>query len=126
MGRFWLGIGILVVFLVLGFWVTYAMDNVHSEISQTLEKAATQTLSGDLTEGITLVQQAKDRWQSHWHGTASVADHAPMDEIDGLFAQLEAYGQAGLSADFATYCARLSNLVAAVGEAHSLTWWNLL
>lgn len=126
MGRFWLGIGILVVFLVLGLWVTYAMDNIHSEISQTLERAATQTLSGDLTEGITLVQQAKDRWQSHWHGTASVADHAPMDEIDGLFAQLEAYGQAGLSTDFATYCARLSNLVAAVGEAHSLTWWNLL
>ena len=126
MGRFWLGIGILVVFLVLGFWVTYAMDNVHSEISKTLDDAVAQTLGGDLTEGIALARQAKDRWQSHWRGTASVADHAPMDEIDGLFAQLETYGQAGLSGEFAAYCARLSNLVIAVGEAHSLTWWNLL
>ncbi len=126
MGRFWLGIGMLALFLILGLWVTYAMDNVHSEISQTLDGAAAQTLSGDLAEGIALVGQAKDQWQAHWHGTASVADHAPMDEIDGLFAQLETYGQAGLSEEFAAYCARLSNLVTAVGEAHSLTWWNLL
>lgn len=126
MGRFLLGVGILVLFLALGLWVTYAMDNVHSEISQTLDAAAIQALSGDITEGIRLAQQAKGQWQTHWHGTAAVADHAPMDEIDGLFAQLEVYGQAGLSADFATYCARLSNLVSAVGEAHSLTWWNLL
>jgi hypothetical protein len=125
-GRYWLGIGLLVLFLTLGLWVTYAMDNVHSEIAQTLDTAAAQTLSGNLPEGITLVQQAKEQWQAHWHGTASVADHAPMDEVDGLFAQLEVYGQAGLSTDFAAYCARLSNLVAAVGEAHSLTWWNLL
>jgi hypothetical protein len=126
MGRFWLGIGILVIFLVLGLWVTYAMDQVHGEIAQTLDEAAAQTLEGDLVEGIALVNQAKGKWQSHWRGTASVADHAPMDEIDGLFAQLEAYGQAEQAVDFATYCARLSNLVAAMGEAHSLTWWNLL
>lgn len=126
MGRFWLGIGILVIFLVLGLWVNYAMDTVHQEIAQALDDAAAQTLDGNLTEGIALAQQARGKWQSHWRGTASVADHAPMDEIDGLFAQLDAYGQAGLTDDFAAYCARLSNLVAAMGEAHSLTWWNLL
>ena len=126
MGRFWLGIGLLVLFLVLGLWVTHAMDGVHQTISQTLDEAAQQTLSGDLETGISLAQQAQNDWDSHWHGTASIADHAPMDEIDGLFAQLKVYGQTGQAADFAAYCARLAKLVTAVGEAHGLSWWNLL
>lgn len=126
MGRFWLGIGILAVFLIGGLWVGHAMDDVHQTIAQSLDDAAVRCLNGDLPGGMALAQQAQKLWQSHWHGTASVADHEPMDEIDGLFAQLEIYGKAGLSADFATYCARLSRLVSAMGEAHAFTWWNLL
>lgn len=126
MGRFYLGVGILVLFLILGLWVTYSMNTVHQSVAQTLDEAAGRTLSGNLTEGISLAQQAQAHWQNHWHGTASVADHAPMDEIDGLFAQLQAYGQAGQAGDFAACCARISNLVAAIGEAHGLTWWNFL
>ena len=126
MGRFWLGIGILVLFLLLGLWVAHAMVDVHQSISQTLDQAAAQALDGDLKAGFSLAQQARSHWHSHWHSTASVADHAPMDEIDGLFAQLDAYRQSERPGDFAAYCARLSALIAAVGEAHSLTWWNLL
>lgn len=126
MGRFWLGIGILVLFLAAGLLVAHAMDNVHQTIAQTLDAASTKSLEGDLNEGIALAQQAKQQWQKNWRSSAAVADHAPMDEIDGLFAQLETYGQAGLSETFAAYCARLSQLVSAMGEAHSLTWWNLL
>ena len=126
MGRFWLGIGILVLFLVLGLWVAHAMDNVHQDIGKALDQAAVQALDGDLEAGFLLAQQARNLWHARWHGTASVADHAPMDEIDGLFAQLDAYRQSERPSDFAAYCARLSALVIAVGEAHSLTWWNLL
>ena len=126
MGRFWLGIGILALFLIWGLWVGCAMDNVHQTIAQTLDDAAAQCLDGDLPGGMELAQEAQQLWQNKWHGTAAVADHEPMDEIDGLFAQLEVYGKAGLAADFATYCARLSRLVSAMGEAHSFTWWNLL
>lgn len=126
MGRFWLGIGILVLFLVLGLWVAHTMDDVHLAIGQMLDQAAEQSLDGDLEAGFLLAQQARSHWQAHWHGTASVADHAPMDEIDGLFAQLDAYRQSERPSDFAAYCARLSALIVAVGEAHSLTWWNLL
>ncbi len=126
MGRFWLGAGILAVFLVLGFWVGAAIDDVHQDISQTLDTAAQQTLSGDPEGGLALAQQAHEAWNTNWHRTAAVADHAPMDEIDGIFAQAFAYGQAGRSQDFAACCARLSGLVAAVGEAHRFNWWNLL
>ena len=126
MGRFWLGVCLLAVFLGLGLWVGHAMESTHEAVAQTLDEATQQTLSGDLEKGKTLAQQAFADWERNWHGVASVADHEPMDEIDGLFAQLEVYGETGQSEDFAAYCARLSKLVTAVGEAHGLSWWNLL
>ena len=126
MARFWLGVGILLVFLALGLWIAFTMDGVHQQISSTLEQAAQLTMEGDLDAGIALVTQAHDRWERNWHAAAAVADHAPMDEIDSLFAQLQLYGTVRKPEEFAAYCTRLSQLIAAMGEAHTLTWWNLL
>lgn len=126
MSRFWLGIGLLVLFLVLGLWIGNTTNNANQTVAQTLDQAAAQTLQGDPETGVALAKQAHSQWDDSWHGTASVADHAPMDEIDGLFAQLEMYGETKQYADFAAYCARLAKLVTAVGEAHVLNWWNLL
>lgn len=121
-----LGIGILVLFLGLGIWIGCVMDQVHIGIADTLDVAAEQALSGELTVARQTAQQAKTSWDAHWHGSATVADHAPMDEIDGLLAQLECYGRAEQKGDFAACCRRISLLVRAMSEAHSLTWWNLL
>lgn len=126
MGRFWLGVGLMVLFLVMGFWICAAMDDVHISIADTLETAAEQALSGDLQAGAETARKAKADWEKSWHGSAAVADHAPMDEIDGLLAQLECYSRANMPGDFAACCARLSLLVRAMSEAHNLTWWNLL
>ena len=126
MGRFSLGIGLLALFLILGLWVSFSMGSVHENIAQTLDEAAARSLAGDLDTARSLSQQAQTDWDNRWHGVASVADHAPMDEIDSLFAQLEVYGKAAQTADIAAYCARLATLVTAVGEAHALNWWNLL
>ena len=126
MGRFWLGTGILVLFLVLGLWISYAMADVNTAIADALDAAAQQALAGDMTGGLATAQQAKDTWQNHWNGSATVADHAPMDEIDGLLAQLESFSRTGQTGDFAACCTRVSVLVRAMSEAHSLTWWDLL
>ena len=126
MGRLWLGLGILAVFLGLGLYVGAAAEGTHQQISGVLEQAAQEALAGDLEAGVALAQQAHHRWQKNWHSTAAVADHAPMDEIDGIFNQAFAFAESGRAGDFAACCARLSGLVAAVGEAHSLSWWNLL
>jgi hypothetical protein len=126
MGKFWLGAGLLALFLALGLWVSSVMDTVHMDISQDLSEAAELTLAGDMEQGYFLAQQAQAQWEKKWHGSACVADHAPMDEIDGLFAQLPVYRQAEQPGDFAACCTRLSMLVAAMSEVHSLTWWNLL
>lgn len=124
--RFWIGIGLLAVFLALGLWVTAVMEDIHEPMAELLEEAAQEALEGDLTEAAELADQAHRRWERYRKGTASVADHAPMDEIDGLFAQTQTFARAGQWQDFAASCARLSKLVEAMSEAHGLGWWNLL
>ena len=126
MVRFLAGLGILAICLAVGLWTSTVMDTRHQAICDTLNQAAGESTAGDLETGISLARSAQDQWERHWHGSAVMADHAPMDEIDSLFAQLQVYGQAGLATDFASYCTRLAKLVAAMGEAHALTWWNLL
>ena len=126
MGRFWIGVALLGVFLGLGLWVAEAMDSIHIPIAQKLEPAAQDTFAGDMESGVARADEAYREWERCWRGTAAVADHAPMDEIDGLFAQVQSYAQAGDGADFAAGCRRLSKLIEAIGEAHSPGWWNLL
>lgn len=126
MGRFWLGILLLITFLILGLWTAGTMESVHQAISDDLMQATDLALAGALEEGVVFAENARSEWESHWYATACVADHEPMDEIDSLFAQLDAYANAGAVTEFAAYCARLSGLVTAMGEAHGFTWWNFL
>ena len=126
MAKLWLGVGVLLLFLVLGLWINHAMNDIHTDIADTLDIAAEEALSGNLTAGQNTAAKAKASWEACWHASAAVADHAPMDEIDGLLAQVECYGRANQPGDFAACCARLSLLVRAMCEAHALTWWNLL
>ena len=59
--HFYFGVGILLVFLVLGILVAVFMDNACDPISLQLEEAAEKALSGDLEQGISLAAQAKNR-----------------------------------------------------------------
>ena len=126
MARFWLGVILLIALLVAGLWIAGATGSSQENIAGILEQAQEKILAGELAAGNALVQEALSLWQKSWHGTASVVDHAPMDEVDGLFAQLQAYSAAGQTHHMAAYCARLSLLIEAIGESQSLTWWNLL
>ena len=126
MNRLWLGVGILVFFLVLSLLCGWAMGNFHTDLANRMEEASRRALAGDLEEAVMEADRVLKSWQEHWHGTAALADHAPMDEIDSLFAQLDAYARAEKAEEFAAYSARLSRLLQATGEAHVPTWWNLL
>ena len=92
----------------------------------TLSHALLLTGSGDLQAAAALAEDARKTWNDGWRRVATMADHAPMDEIDGLFAQLVIYADSGAIEEFSGYCRRISKLVLAVGEAHSFSWWNLL
>lgn len=126
MRKFLLGMVLLAVLFGLGIWVTRYADTAHTPISEALAQAAEESLAGNWETGIALGEKAKALWDENWHKVAAIADHAPMDEIDGLFAQLKIYGDTDLRADFAACCARLCKLVQAIAEAHAPSWWNLL
>lgn len=126
MKRFYLGVFLLLFFLLFGLWTGHILETIHTEIAEQLTRAADIALSGDLLQAEDIALAAKKQWEASWHGSATVADHAPMDEIDGLLAQLSCFARAGNTGDFAACCTRSSLLVRAISEAHSLTWWNLL
>ena len=126
MTRGYMGAGILIVFLVLGFAVSVIMDNAHQPACELLDRAADMTLAGDFDGAISLAMEAKTRWEKAWNGTATVADHSPMDDVDALFAEMEIYAKTGEEPHFAACCQELSQRVQAVSEAHRFSWWNLL
>lgn len=124
--RFWLGIGILVLFLALSLLTTASMTRIHACAAQLLEQAGQTALSGDLPSAMTDAQRAFQIWQDNWNYTASLADHNPMDDVDLLFAELQVYGQSEEIPHFAACCAQLSKAIQAMYTAHLPTWWNFL
>ena len=126
MARGWIGAAVLVVFLILGFVVSGAMDNAHNPASDLLTQAADMTLMGNFEKAIPLAMEAKDRWEQAWNGTAVVADHSPMDDVDALFAEMMTFAESGEEPHFAACCRELAQRVEAVSEAHRFSWWNVL
>ena len=126
MKRGWFGLGLLVFLLLGGLLATLYMGRTHREISRELEQAAAHALAGYWEEALEEARDAREDWEEGWHFSAAFADHEPMEEIDALFSQLEAYRATRDSVAFAAVCRQLARQVEAMGDAHSLNWWNLL
>ncbi len=126
MKRLWLGIGILAVLLALCSAVTLSMERIHSPIAEDLSRAAEAAQKEDWGKANALAGAARARWEQYWHFTAMVADHTPMDELDGLFAELEIYGREQEMPHFAATCAHLRQLSQAMADSHTPSWWNLI
>ena len=126
MKRGWLGIGILIVFLALGLLVSALAAKAHEPTGDLLKQAAEKTLAGDFEAGITLGMEARERWQRQWNGTAAIADHSPMDEVDALFAEMEIYARSGEEPHCAACCKELAQRLEAIADAHKFSWWNVL
>lgn len=125
MGKFLLGLALLAVLFALCLGISAYAKTAGAPIAETLEEAARLSLSGDFAGGVALARQAYEQWEAGWHSVAAFSDHSPMDDIDGLFAQLKAYAQAGFKEDFAALCKRISQLINAIGEAQQPSWWNV-
>lgn len=125
-GRFWLGVTILALFLVLGVVVTFATQSVQAPAAKALQTASQEALSGNFEKAVAEANSAYRRWLTYRNFTASVADHGPMDDVETLFAEMQVYAQAQEVPHFAACCAQLQVLLKAVAEAHSPAWWNFL
>ena len=124
--RFRFGIGILAVVLAVGIAAMLFMGHIHGNICSELEKASQLAAEAHLDDAEAHIQTAQDSWENHRHLIASLAEHTDMDEVDGLFRQLESYLQIQDVHACAAICAELSFRVEALGESHDINWCNIL
>lgn len=117
---------ILLVLLIGGLVVSFGMRAVHSDICRLLQQAEAAAEGEDWQNATSLAKEAQLAWEKHHAFTASFADHNPMDELDGLFAELMVYMQNRESPHFSATCARLAVLAKSMADSHGLQWWNVL
>ena len=126
MKRLYIGITILLFFLVAGILLTCSFRRIHAPLAQTLENASQAAMDGNWENALSLAESARGRWETYRNFTAAVADHEPLEEMDALFSQLTVYGKLRLHVEFADICAKLSQMAAAMEESQKLTWWTML
>ena len=126
MKRFCIGLILLAVLLTGGWLIQRRMDAILRPIASALQAAAEAALRQDWATALPLYEQAHARWAKHHRFTAAFADHTPMDEVDGLFAELQVFAAQREMPHFAALCLHLQQLANAMAESHSLSWWNLL
>lgn len=126
MKRMWLGAALLVAVLGISQFFAVRMENIHTPEAENLKQAAECALRGDWNRARDLADNANTSWEQMRRITASVSNHEPMDSIDALFAELELYGKFQDPLSFSGTCVHLAELLQALGQEHSLKWWNLL
>lgn len=125
MKRSILGLIMLLILLILGIFTTGYMQKCHEDVLRTLQTAVTCAEAGNWQQATFALRTAEDAWERQWGITAALSDHEPMEKINDLFAQLDIYAKAEDPVRFTAVCARLKEALDAIGEAHSVVWWNL-
>lgn len=126
MKRTWIGVGLLLTLLLGGVLIARWMERQHTPMVTTLTRAARAAMAEEWEQAEALAVEADGVWKQKRTMVAAFADHSPMEEIDGLFAELEIFRDAREQVHFAATCMELSRKMEAMGDAHSLSWWNLL
>lgn len=126
MKRIALGIGLLILMLAVGVGITAAFSALHRPLADRLEQAQAAAVEGDWETAAALARDAGRTWQKYRPFTAAVADHAAIEQMDGLFARLMPLAQLQCAEEFAADCAELARLATAMADSQSLIWWNLL
>ena len=126
MRRFWLGVCMLVILLLSGSLLWWSMARVHGNIGDLLTQAQAAAEAENWQRAHAYTRQAQAQWEKYHRFTAAFADHTPMDEMDGTFAELEVYLRHREAPHFQATCARLILLTQAMGDSHGIQWWNVL
>lgn len=126
MNRFRIGMGILAGLLILGIAVQIGTRRMQEPVAAALKRAQISAMAGDWETADSLAAAAAQRWQDGWRRTAALADHEPMEDIDGMMAQLPVFSAGREAWEFAALCGELSRRVEAVADAHAFHWWNVL
>lgn len=125
MNKLWIAVAVLVVLLGLGIGSTVAMETIHGQLSEELDQAAVLA-EDNWEEAKALAGSAREKWEKYAHLIAALADHEPLEELDGLFAELAVCEKQGDRQCFAVVCVRIASLTEMLSESHTPYWWNLL
>ena len=85
-----------------------------------------ERLAGQWEKARTGAEEARSHWEQRRRVWAVFADHTPMEEIDAQFARLIIHAAAREKGEFAAGCAALARQLEAMGNAHRLSWQNIL
>lgn len=126
MKRLAIGVGLLVIMLPLGIWVSGKFSAVYNPMAELLDQAGAAAQGGNWDTATARLAQAKTLWGQWHHFSAAVADHEPLEEMEAIFGELESCLQLRSTAKFAVLCRELSALAKAMAESQSISWWALL
>lgn len=126
MKRGWVGAAVLLVLLAAGILSARWLSDRLQPMGAAMAEAAESVMEDDWDTARALTQHTMEKWQRNWHMTAVFADHAPMEEIDAMFARLAVYGKEQNRAAYGALCAELSRDLEALGDDHLPSWWNIL
>ena len=126
MKRFVIGAALLLLLLLGGIFTTGILHRDFEPMALELRQAAREAEAGNWPQAHRFSRLAREKWEASWKRTAAFTDHGPMEQIDGLFTQLEVHREAGSTATFSAICLQLALEISELGEDHRLTWWNFL
>lgn len=120
------GLGLLLVLLLAGIVTASLLEENTLPVSQTFLEAADAAQVGDWQRAQELTADALRYWQRKRDLTAALIDHAPLSQVEALFAQLGVHARQKDGAAYASVCTQLSCLTRAINEENVFSWWNLL
>lgn len=120
MNRVVIGVALLAALLAASLFSAWQMGNIQQPIADRMEEASLQSLRGETDAAAETAARAEAAWHSSRVFTAALADHQPMEDIEGLFARLRAYESEDKS-EYAALCAEIARRIRAVAEAQELS-----
>lgn len=126
MKRLWIGVSLLAAVLVLSLLVAGFMERPHRAAARDLRQAADLAAEENWTGAGDLFHRAQAIWESRRGLTASLADHEPMEEAEGLFLQLDYYHRQKTATEFGAACLELASKLEAIANVHRFSLANFL
>lgn len=117
MNRFRIGVGLLVVLLGLCIWSQVRMSAIQTPIAREVAQAEACAARKDWAQAADMVAAARREWEENRTFVAFLADHQPLEDIECLFAMLQAYAAGQEETEFRASCQDLARRILAVKEA---------
>ena len=121
-----LGAGLLVLLLLLGLLSAWYLNRQSSAMAAALEDSSWLALSGQWENAKEMSASVRQDWEKGWRLRAAFADHANLEEIDGLFREMMIYGAADERTEFSRTSALLAEKMKAMADSARFSWWNVL